>query len=83
MASLSHNNLFELKVVTVKSALIDKPQAERVSFKVVKGEPSIDNVRQVIVNVSKSPFDIHYYSDRKEGSFVDLNYNFNKNQIIS
>jgi len=73
----------EIKITSVKDSGDDILEAEIVSFEVIQGEPVKNDIYQLIENNSTAVCNISYQQDDKTGSFIDTNFEFKKDQIIS
>jgi hypothetical protein len=73
----------EIKITTVKDSGNEMMEADLVSFEVVKGEPDKDDINQLIESNSTSVCNISYREDDKAGSFIDMTFEFTKDQILN
>mgnify|MGYP000430150736 CR=1 FL=1 len=73
----------EIKITSVTGSGNEMMEADLVSFEVTKGEPSWDEVSQLIEANSVSVCNIEYKEADQCGSFVDMNFQFSRDQILS
>lgn len=73
----------EIIITSVKDSGNEMMEADLVSFEVLKGQPSKDDINQMIENNTTSICNVFYREDDKAGSFIDMNFEFSKDQVIS
>lgn len=73
----------EIKITSVQDSGNELMEADLVTFTVINGEPDREAIHELIENHTTSTCNINYCENEKAGSFVDTNFVFVQDQIIS
>lgn len=73
----------EIKITSVKDSGNEMIEAALVCFEVINGEGDKREIYELIENNATSACNIYYCEDDKAGSFVDMNYEFKQDQVVS